>query len=173
MGKEENAQLIEPDGLDVLSKLDAIAVKQHLEVFEIITGFETQNLFTIWDKSDQQILLAREVTDCWRRNLLGDYRSAEIVISNANNEEVMHFKRLLRFQSLCFPCCLQVMEVYSPPERLLGTIEQMWSIFNTKFEVKNVDRETVFSITGPMSILACVHSEFFIEKNGEKVKLKP
>ena len=45
--------------------------------------------------------------------------------------------------------------------------------FNTKFEVKNVDRETVFSITGPMSILACVHSEFFIEKNGEKVKLKP
>ena len=83
MRKEENGQLTEPDGLDVLSKLDAIAVKQHLEVFEIITGFETQNLFTIWDKSDQQILLAREVTDCWRRNLLGDCRSAEIVISNA------------------------------------------------------------------------------------------
>ena len=60
MEKEENIQATEQihQGLCVLTELDAVAVQQHLEVFEILTGFETQNLFTIWDKSEKQILLA-------------------------------------------------------------------------------------------------------------------
>ena len=173
MEKEENIQATEQihQGLCVLTELDAVAVQQHLEVFEILTGFETQNLFTIWDKSEKQILLAREVTDCWRRNLLGDCRSAELVISNAQNQEVMHFKRQLRFQNFCFPCCLQIMEVYSPPGNLMGTVEQLWSILSTHFAVKDADGETLFSITGPMSILACVQAEFVIEKGGKKVNM--
>jgi hypothetical protein len=44
---------------------------------------------------------------------------------------------------------LQVLEVYSPPGIVAGTIEQNWAIFSSKFTVKNALGEEVFKIRGP------------------------
>lgn len=46
------------------------------------------------------------------------------------------------------------MEVTSPPGTVLGSIEQVWSIFPT-FNVKNTLGETVLTIRGPFCPISC------------------
>ena len=51
----------------------------------------------------------------------------------------------------CF-CCLQKMEVFSPPGKLVGTVEQDWvfSLTSVWFSVKDEHGNTVLKLRGPL-----------------------
>ncbi len=66
----------------------------------------------------------------------------------------MHLKRryiVILTQQIFF----QAIEIYSPPNVLIGTIEQEWTLCIPKFVVKNEAGEIVLKIKGPCWTCAC------------------
>lgn len=72
-------------------------------------------------------------TDCCTRQCCGPSRPFEMKILDNLQREVIHLSRPLRCSSCWFPCCLQEIEIQSPPGTVLGYCSQSWvkSLFNT------------------------------------------
>lgn len=138
-----------PPGLEYLTTIDSLFVKQKVELLEAFIGFETNNKYTIKNNMGQKVFWAVEDNDCCTRNCCGPARPFELQITDAHHQEVIHLSRPLRCDSCCCPCCLQVLEVSSPPGNVIGTVEQDWSIFSPSFSIKNEAGETVLKIEGP------------------------
>ncbi len=115
-----------PPGLEYLTEIDQIIVKQKVELLEAFLGCETKNKYKIKNSMGQDIYKAKEETDCCTRNLCGPIRPFEMTIKGYNDQEVMHLYRPLNCQSCLFPCCLQRIEVSAPPGKIIGTVEQEW-----------------------------------------------
>ncbi|CAH1738771.1 phospholipid scramblase 2 isoform X4 [Aphis gossypii] len=139
-----------PNGLEYLSTLNQLLVIQKVEAIEALLGFETNNKFTIKNSAGQKVFYAVEDTDCCTRNCCGPSRPFEMKILDNYRNEVIHLSRPLACQSCCFPCCLQRIEVFSPPGCLVGTVEQDWSILTPIFTIRNAANEEVLKIKGPI-----------------------
>merc|ERR1719348_961548 len=77
-----------PQGLEYLTSLEQLFVKQKVEVFETVTGvlglgFETNNKYSIRNSLGQQFLKAEEDTGCCVRFCCGPYRPFEMKIFDA------------------------------------------------------------------------------------------
>ncbi|CAG9855392.1 unnamed protein product [Phyllotreta striolata] len=139
-----------PPGLEYLTMIDQLLVQQKVEVLEALTGFETQNKFTVKNNLGQKVFYAVEDSDCLTRNCCGPLRPFDMKILDNYKNEVMHLHRPLACDSCCFPCCLQSMEVSAPPGSICGTVEQEWSLFCPSFALKNASGDTVLRIEGPL-----------------------
>ena len=70
-----------PPGLEYLLCVDQLLVKQHVEAFEMMTGFETANKYMILNTMGQQVFLAAETGgNCCTRNCCGSLRSFEMIL---------------------------------------------------------------------------------------------
>ncbi|KAK8782104.1 hypothetical protein V5799_016566 [Amblyomma americanum] len=139
-----------PPGLEYLTAIDQLLVHQKVEILEAFLGFETQNKYTIKNSMGQKVYKAVEDTDCCSRNCCGPNRPFDIKLTDNAGNEVIHLQRDLRCSSCCFPCCLQRLEVSSPPYTPIGYVVQEWSILTPKFRVENSDGECVLKIEGPI-----------------------
>jgi len=146
---------IGPPGLEYLAMVDQLIIKQQVELLEAFTGFETQNKYKVLNSIGQDVFFAKEDTDCCNRQCCGPGRSFDMNILNNQMLEVLHLHRPLRCQACCFPCCLQELEVQSPPGTTIGTVEQQWSIFHPRFVIKDHNGEPVLKITGPFCVCEC------------------
>ena len=144
-----------PPGLEYLSQINHVVVRQKVEVFEAICGWETNNKYTVYNSMGQQMFKASEDNDCCTRNCLGASRPFNLGIVDNFGQEAIHLYRPLACASCCFPCCLQTMEVTSPPGHLIGSIEQQWSIIYPKFLVKDAQDNAILRIEGPMCKCSC------------------
>lgn len=147
-----------PVGLEYLAQLDQVLVKQVLEVFEIFSGCEMDNKYILKNSMGQEFITAREDNDCCTRQCCGPLRPFEMGLYDNNGREVIHLSRPLACTSCCFPCCLQSMEVFSPPGSLIGTIHQEWSVctpFAGMFTVRNSGGDAVLRIEGPVCPFSC------------------
>ena len=64
-------------------------------------------------------------SNCCIRQYCGPSRPFSMAIIDNNQREVIHIERFLRCTScLCF-CCLQKVEVQSPPGTIIGYVEQV------------------------------------------------
>lgn len=150
-----------PPGLEYLTSIDQLLVKQKVELLEAFTGFETNNKFTIKNSLGQKVYWAAESNDCCTRNCCGPHRPFDMKIMDIHKTQVLHLYRPLRCDSCCFPCCLQTMEVSSPPGNVIGTVEQNWSIFTPSFDLKDQTGQTVLKIEGPLCTFSlCGDVEF-------------
>lgn len=98
---------------------------------------------------------ATEDTDCCTRNCCGSARPFDMKIMDAFQNEIIHFYRPLACQSCCFPCCLQSLQVSAPPDQLIGSVEQEWTLCYPHFSIKNHEDETVLRIEGPLCPISC------------------
>lgn len=144
-----------PPGLQYLAMVDQLLVKQKVELLEAFTGFETANKYKVFNSLGQQVYIAKEDTDCCTRQVCGPSRPFQINICDGQGQEVINLDRPLRCQSCCFPCCLQEMEVTSPPGTLIGSVEQQWSILYPRFLIKDETGQTVLRIEGPLCPCSC------------------
>lgn len=136
-------------------------IKQKIEVLELVTGFETQNKYDVLNVMGQQVFKAKEDSECCTRQCCGPCRNFDMEIKDNFGHEVIHLYRPLRCQSCCYPCCLQRLEVSSPPGNLVGTVEQEWSIIHPTFSVKDEAGNTVLKIKGPFCTFSiCGDVEF-------------
>ncbi|KAF4529981.1 hypothetical protein B566_EDAN009157 [Ephemera danica] len=150
-----------PPGLEYLTMIDQLLVQQKVELLEALTGFETKNKFSIKNSMGQKVYHAKESSGCLTRNCCGPIRPFDMKIMDNFQNQVIHLHRPLACQSCCFPCCLQTMEVTSPPGTVVGTVEQEWSIFTPKFAVKDAAGNVVLRIKGPcLTYSICGDVEF-------------
>jgi len=167
-----------PRGLEYLTQLDQIIVKQKKEVIEILTDFETANKYKIFNAMGQQIYSAKEKSDCCTRQLAGSLRGFSMKIEDNFQNEVIHLKRpdcrcaspwgmacLLSSITcclvpawccnLCGDSCLQEMEVYSPPGSLVGSVQQKMTKWTPEFWIKDASGNEILKIRGPCCQLRC------------------
>jgi len=144
-----------PPGLQYLAMVDQLLVKQQVELLEAFTGFETANKYKVLNSLGQDVFYAKEDTDCCTRQCCGPSRPFDMDISDNSGMEAIHLSRPLRCQScLCF-CCLQSMEVSSPPGTVVGTIEQNCTFIYPSFTIKDENESPVLKIEGPLCTIAC------------------
>jgi len=150
-----------PPGLEYLTMVDQLLVKQKVELLEAITGFETANKYKVQNSLGQDVYMAKEDTNCCMRNCCGPSRPFDMNITDIQGHEVLHLNRPLRCQSCCFPCCLQQVEVSAPPGTTIGTIQQKWNCLYPRFLVKDESGEAVLRIEGPLCPISfCGDVEF-------------
>ncbi|KAG1683173.1 Phospholipid scramblase 2 [Nymphon striatum] len=150
-----------PPGLEYLAAVDQLLVHQKVELLEAFTGFETANKYTIKNSMGQRVYFAAEDTDCCSRNICGPCRAFDMQILDNAGREVIHMYRPLRCSTCWFFCCLQKMEVQSPPGQTIGYVVQDWSLVFPNFRIENAEGETVLRIKGPFCTWSlCVDVEF-------------
>jgi len=154
-----------PPGLEYLSVLNQVLIKQKVEILEAFTGFETNNKYTVLNVMGQPVFQAKEQTNCCTRQCCGPIRPFDIGLTDNTGQEVIHLNRPLRCQSCCCPCCLQKLEVHSPASGLLGTVEQDWTIIFPEFTLKDAAENPIMKIKGPFCTWSCCGSdvEFKVE----------
>ncbi|CAG0919456.1 unnamed protein product [Notodromas monacha] len=161
-----------PRGLEYLTAVDQLLVHQKVELLEAFVGFESKNKYTVKNSLGQKVYYAVEDSDCLTRNCCGPWRPFDMRIMDANKEELIHLNRPLACSSCWFPCCLQKLEVTSPPGTLIGSIEQDWSILFPQFSVKDASGNTILKIEGPLCTFSlCGDVEFTVRSAATNQKV--
>lgn len=161
-------------GLEFLFLLDKLLVTRKLEVLEILTGIETKNRYNISSMNGEVIFSAHEESDFCDRNCCpGSVRAFDMRIQDTEGRVVMMLSRRLACDSCCFPCCcMQRMEVASPPGNVVGYIVQEWSVFHPKFRIEDATGEVVMRMEGPFCQVTCGASiDFSIFSNDQSLLL--
>lgn len=144
-----------PCGLECLLNINQIFVRQEVELLEVLLGCETKNKYLIYDSMGRQIFYAKEETDCLARQCCGSKRPFEMTIKDGMGQEVIHLSRPLACGGCCFPCCLQSIQIQSPPGFVVGTVDEEWSFMTPRYTVKDAIGNVVFRIQGHCCTVAC------------------
>jgi len=153
--------------------VDQLLVKQKVELLEAFTGFETANKYKVLNSLGQDVFYAKEDTDCCTRQCCGPSRPFDMNLTDNSGMEAIHLTRPLRCQACCFPCCLQEVEVSSPPGSVIGTVEQEWSFIYPRFVIKDQGGSPVLRIEGPLCPISCCGDVDFkvVTMEGQEVGL--
>ncbi|EDO31512.1 predicted protein [Nematostella vectensis] len=144
-----------PPGLEYLTQIDQLLIRQQVELFELFTGCEMKNKYQITNSLGQQVYFAKEDTDCCTRQCCGPARPFEMEITDNTGREVIHLSRPLRCACFCCWCCLQTIEVQAPRGNVVGYVEQEFYICKPKFTIKDANRQTILTMTGPICACRC------------------
>lgn len=145
-----------PPGLEYLTQIDQLLVKQEVEIFEVMTGIETANKYKIQNSMGQDVYKAKEKSDFCSRMCCGPIRDFHMEITDHTGREVLHLDRPLNCGTCCFPCCLQKLTVTSPiTGEVLGLIKQKWHPFLPVFEICDVNENVVLKLNGPFCAVSC------------------
>lgn len=145
-----------PPGLEYLTQIDQLIVKQKVEALELITGFETSNKYKVQNAMGQFLYDAKEKSGCCARQCCGPLRCFHLTIKDNTKREVIHLERPLNCVGCCFPCCLQEMTVTSPVTgEILGKIKQKWHPCLPKFEIQGASGEKILEMEGPFCTISC------------------
>ena len=82
---------------------------------------------TVYVHEDAERLCSHFISDsnCCLRQYCGPSRPFAMSIVDNTQKEVIHIERPLRCSCWCCFCCLQTMEVQSPPGTVVGYVEQV------------------------------------------------
>ncbi|XP_008587640.1 PREDICTED: phospholipid scramblase 2-like, partial [Galeopterus variegatus] len=127
---------------------DLLLVHQNVELLEVLFDFDSNNKYEIKNSLGQRIFFAAEDTDCCTRNCrtrncCGPSRPFTMRIVDNTGREVVTLERPLRCSSCCCPCCLQEIEIQTPPGVLVGYVTQIWHPCLPKFMIQKGKREDV------------------------------
>lgn len=150
-----------PPGLEYLTQINQILVHQKVEVLELVTGWETNNVYVVKNNMGQQVFVATEENDIFTTQACGPSRPFTICLHDNGGQQVLTLTRPLRCSSCCFPCCLQELEVQSPPGNPIGYVEQNWHPVLPRFSILNERREPQLKIQGPCCNCRCVSDVIF------------
>uniref|UniRef100_A0A8C2J920 Phospholipid scramblase n=1 Tax=Cyprinus carpio TaxID=7962 RepID=A0A8C2J920_CYPCA len=161
-----------PPGLEYLTQIDQLLVQQKVELAEVILGWETNNKYTVKNSMGQQVFFVAEENDCCNRQFCGPLRSFVLHVQDNMGQEVMTLTRPLKCGSCCFPCCLQELEIQSPPGSPIGYVIQNWHPFLPKYTILNEKKEAVLKILGPFcSCRCCADVNFDVLSVDESTKV--
>ena len=158
-----------PPGLEYLTVMDKLFIKQKVELLEAFIGFETNNKYTIKAGTGHDLFYAVEDVDCCTRNCCGSSRPFDMRIFDINQREVIHLDRALGCDCCCCFCCLQNMTISTPPGTVVGYVKQNCSLCKPSFRIENADEETELVIDGPCCTCSlCGSVEFQVmSRDGE------
>uniref|UniRef100_A0A3B3Z7I1 Phospholipid scramblase n=1 Tax=Periophthalmus magnuspinnatus TaxID=409849 RepID=A0A3B3Z7I1_9GOBI len=151
-----------PPGLEYLTQIDQILVQQKVDYAEMIIGWEMSNNYDIKNSMGQQIFTAREDDrNFFTMQFYGPLRPFTIHIHDNFGREILTVTRPIKCASCCCPCCLQEVEIQSPPGFPIGYVEQNWHPFLPKFTVLDATRSAQLKIKGPFCDCKCCSDVVF------------
>uniref|UniRef100_A0A3Q1G409 Phospholipid scramblase n=1 Tax=Acanthochromis polyacanthus TaxID=80966 RepID=A0A3Q1G409_9TELE len=150
-----------PPGLEYLIQTDQVLIHQRVDVAEMVIGWEMNNVYTVKNSMGQQVFVAAEENDIFTMQACGPARPFTIHLHDNMGQEVLTLIRPLRCGSCCFPCCLQELEVQSPPGNPIGYVEQNWHPFLPRFTILNDMKKPQLKIKGPFCDCRCMSDVIF------------
>lgn len=162
-----------PIGLEYLSQMQGLMVKQQSSLTEVVTGLDTNNKYTIMNMAGAQCYLALEDSDTCERMCCGARRGFQFRIVDNMGAEVIHVTRPFKcaggcgILAFCCECAKQRVSVEAPPGTPIGYVKQAGSWWKPKFDILDEKRETILKIEGPCCILdgamCCGDSHFVLK----------
>ena len=114
-----NSQIKSTSVLSIAKMVPSSKILNRSSKFELLVkSFRICN-----DKLNQSYPFFVE-NDCCTRQCCGTNRSFNMKIADNRNQEILRLNRPFRCTSCCCPCCLQELEVSSPPETPIGYVIQ-------------------------------------------------
>lgn len=149
-----------PPGLEYLTMIDQLIVKQQIELFEVFTGIEMKNKYKVFNNVGQQVYFAQEESECCMRICCGPARGFTINITDNNGMEVMRFIREFKCCAGCCwcansDCCAWVLSVEAPPGQPVGYVRQECSGWKPHFGLYTTDDQMLARIRGPCCVCNC------------------
>eukprot|EP00946_MAST-07B_sp_MAST-7B-sp1_P001641 g1641.t1 len=131
-------------GLALLDDVQRLFVKQHVEMFEAMTGWETANSYTVLDQRGDPLYNVREESSACMRQCCKSNRSFVLHIQDLDNHPVLVVERPYRFY-------WQEILVRDPGSgSVLGTVTRSFAILSRTFEVRDRDGAHLFNISSPL-----------------------
>lgn len=165
-----------PPGLEYLSCLDQLLIKQEVDVLEVAIGWEAANKFKILNNQEQQVYYAFEESDVCMRQLCTSDRGFVLHIVDNMNKEVIRVTREFKCCAGCCWCacsnyCAFKVDIEAPVGTHIGTIRQECSALRPLYTIRNPDEEVVFNISGPLCVFDCLGGQDFniTSPNGQDV----
>ncbi|KAF6119913.1 hypothetical protein HJG60_010292 [Phyllostomus discolor] len=150
-----------PPGLECLTEIDKIQIHQQIDLLEVIIKIETNNKYEIKNSLGQRIYFAVEDTDCCTRNCSASFRPSTMRIFDLMSREVITLEKPQRCTSCCCPCCLQEIEIYSPPGTLIGYVIRARHPYQRKVTIQDEDKKDMLRIIGPFCACRCFKDVVF------------
>uniref|UniRef100_A0A8C6WUI9 Phospholipid scramblase n=1 Tax=Neogobius melanostomus TaxID=47308 RepID=A0A8C6WUI9_9GOBI len=151
-----------PPGLEYLTQIDQILVEQKVDYAELIVRWEMSNNYVIKNNVGQQIFMAKEdSSNFFSIQFFGTLRPFNIHIHDNLGRDVLTVTRPVKCGSCCCPCCLQEVEIQSPPGVPIGYVVQDWHPFFPKFTIMDAARSAQLKIKGPFCDCRCCSDVVF------------
>ncbi|KAJ8021274.1 Phospholipid scramblase 2 [Holothuria leucospilota] len=150
-----------PPGLEYLSQIDQVVVKQVVELFEAFTDIDTKNRYVLTNSLGQQMYYAYEESSLCMRLCCSQYRSFIIHIVDNAGQEVIRVHRpfqLCAGCSVCIKgdnCCAYRIAVESPPGTPVGYFHQSFSWWKPRFILQDATHTDIFKMDGPCCPCQC------------------
>jgi len=144
-----------PAGLEYLSQIDQLLVHQTVELFELLTGWETCNRYQVKNSLGQQVYYAAEESDACARQCCGPMRGFIMHITDNLGQEVMRVSREFKCCAGCGWCanfahCAMTISVEAPVGTVVGSVVQQCSFCAPSYGVHDAQGEKIMDILGPI-----------------------
>ncbi|BET00228.1 Scramblase [Nesidiocoris tenuis] len=130
-------------GLEYLSTLDTLYVRQKIQFLEIFTGWDTRNQYTVQNNNMEKLFHAVESRPKSQFYCVGAFRAYDINIIDNSKKVVVSMHRSA---NRCFP---EKRQVFSPATNRIGAIEEQLTFLRPWFNIRNRAGDKVLYIRGP------------------------
>lgn len=149
-----------PPGLEYLTQLDQLIIKQQVELLEALTGWEQRNKYRIMNNIGQQAFFAKEESTCFQRQCCANGREFTMRISDNLNREVIVVERPFKCCAGCCWCadsagCSMELTVKDGQGQLLGHVKQRSSKFKPHYMIYDANMTEIGRIRGPCCQCSC------------------
>ncbi|GAB1601499.1 phospholipid scramblase 1-like [Argonauta hians] len=146
-----------PPGLEYLTMIDQLLMKQKVELLEAVTSFECANKYALLNSVGQQIYFAGEESDVCARQCCAGARGFVMHITDNMGQEVIRVNREFKCWAGCCWCadsdsCAYDLTVEAPVGQAIGKVRQTSSYFRPKYSVTTMDDDVLFRIIGPTCV---------------------
>ncbi|XP_060571306.1 uncharacterized protein LOC132729545 [Ruditapes philippinarum] len=158
-----------PQGLEYLTQIDQILIKQKIELMELFTNWEAKNKYRILNTLGQQVYLPKRVSKMYNylyftlksetcmRQCCRENRSFTMHITDNLDHEVIRLQREFRCwkeSNWCAfsDCCAHKIAVEAPVGTVVGYVQQRPSFMAPKYKIMDADEKDVLYIEGPCCV---------------------
>ncbi|XP_053618971.1 phospholipid scramblase family member 5-like [Plodia interpunctella] len=158
-------QVATPAPFEELSSVDRLLITKRLRVKRALLFRGKRNRFFVRTPDQNLLYTVEEENSWWVGYFCSGLRPLQLHVNNSDGAEVMRVSRPFACTPRLLPCQLQTIQVYAPPENLIGTVEQIWTAIAPEYVVKDAEGNEVLWIHGPKITLSCFQDvQFHITK---------
>ncbi|KAK3097640.1 hypothetical protein FSP39_011667 [Pinctada imbricata] len=142
-----------PPGLEYLTQIDQLIVRQQVDLLEVLVDWECANKYSIQNSLGQQAYFAQEESDMCQRQCCRHDRGFVLHITDNSGQEVIRCEREFKCCVGCCWCadggCGWEMTVESPPGNPIGRVRQQSSKWKPHIGVYDESNQLIFRLWGP------------------------
>ncbi|XP_050685311.1 phospholipid scramblase 2-like [Leptidea sinapis] len=151
--------------LSELLDVDRLLITKRLRVKSVVFLRGKKNRFYIRTPDRNLVYTVEEDNSWWVGYLCYGLRPMQLRVFNNCSEEIMRIDRPYACTARILPCQLQKIQVFAPPGRRIGSIEQQWTPIRPIYVVKRENGEEVFWLQGPRFTISFFRDiQFSIQK---------